>query len=555
MNKSNPTIYIEPEEELTSIIERLSKNRAKEITIVVPKRAQLFQSIVNLKLLKKEAEKLEKKISIVTSDKFGQSLVAKANLSLGQEPEEREIPAEKEKESETVMRPAGEQEIDDRPRRIIRVSDIIRPSAQKPFEEEIKEQAPVQKEEYPKIKPPQQTKRKKPAIFLSSFSTKFFLIFIIFSLIIAALVAFLVLPTSNIIITPRTEPLSADLKIIADGAISQSDLETNKVPAERIYTEEEETREFSATGEKEVQEKATGVITVYNQWSSQDQALRPTTRFLSKEGKLFKTTEWVVVPGAAIKEGQLVAGSIEVRVEADQPGTEYNIEPTSFRLPAFQEYGQMDKYNKIWGESKQAMSGGATGKVKVVSEQDVAQAMEGLLTDLRQRAEDRLRDNIPEGMKLIDEAIKEDVFGGNPSVSPGQPGDKFKMTLKVTREALVFDEQAVIDLINSNLESKISQDKKLLPETQKISYQEVSLKPDLNQLVLEIYVEQMAVFKIDSEKLMNQLAGKTEAEIKELITQWPEIDAIKINFWPFWVNKVPLSTEKVNILTTVPTLE
>lgn len=78
------TFYIDIDEEITSIIDRLRKAGTKEIVIVVPKRALLIQSIVNLKLLKKEAEKLRKEIVIVTQDKLGKLLVEKTGIAAEQ---------------------------------------------------------------------------------------------------------------------------------------------------------------------------------------------------------------------------------------------------------------------------------------------------------------------------------------------------------------------------------------------------------------------------------------------------------------------------------------
>ncbi|HEB01485.1 MAG TPA: hypothetical protein ENI16_00625, partial [Candidatus Portnoybacteria bacterium] len=200
--KSSQTIYIEKDEEITSICERLGKNKAKEIAIVIPKGAVLFQSIVNLKLLGKEASKLEKKIFIITSDKFGQNLAAKADLAVRQKLElEESVETEPEEETKISVRPAGEKPSSGR---VVRVSDIIKPS-ERPVEEvkrkvEIGRPPVEKKEEYPKLKP----KKEKREVFLPAFSAKFFLIFVCLSLVIVALVTFSVLPTANITITPRT---------------------------------------------------------------------------------------------------------------------------------------------------------------------------------------------------------------------------------------------------------------------------------------------------------------------------------------------------------------
>ncbi|MDP1884709.1 MAG: hypothetical protein Q8L10_05105 [Candidatus Moranbacteria bacterium] len=78
------TFYIDIDEEITSIVDRLRKAKAKEVVIVVPKRAILIQSIINLKLLKKEADSIRKGLIIVTQDKFGKMLIEKAGIVVEQ---------------------------------------------------------------------------------------------------------------------------------------------------------------------------------------------------------------------------------------------------------------------------------------------------------------------------------------------------------------------------------------------------------------------------------------------------------------------------------------
>ena len=84
------TFYIDIDEEITSIVDRLRKAKAKEVVIVVPKRALLIQSVVNLKLLKKEAESLKKELIIVTQDKLGKLLVEKTGIAVQQKLDEIE---------------------------------------------------------------------------------------------------------------------------------------------------------------------------------------------------------------------------------------------------------------------------------------------------------------------------------------------------------------------------------------------------------------------------------------------------------------------------------
>ena len=75
------TFYIESDEEIISVIGRLRTSSAEENVFVFPKRALVLQSIVNLRLFQREAEKLGKKIIIVSQDEMGRMLAEKAGVA------------------------------------------------------------------------------------------------------------------------------------------------------------------------------------------------------------------------------------------------------------------------------------------------------------------------------------------------------------------------------------------------------------------------------------------------------------------------------------------
>ena len=64
-------LYLEIDDEITTIYDRIKHARVKEIILVVPKHAELFSSIVNLRILKRKTDELEKHIEIMTNDPYG----------------------------------------------------------------------------------------------------------------------------------------------------------------------------------------------------------------------------------------------------------------------------------------------------------------------------------------------------------------------------------------------------------------------------------------------------------------------------------------------------
>ena len=66
MNKD--VIYIEPEDDITDIITKLENSKEKIVALVPPKKAGVFRSVVNIKLIAKAAAGTEKTAVLVTTD-------------------------------------------------------------------------------------------------------------------------------------------------------------------------------------------------------------------------------------------------------------------------------------------------------------------------------------------------------------------------------------------------------------------------------------------------------------------------------------------------------
>jgi len=75
-------IYLESDEEITSVLDKLKTVAEKSVILVVPKGSTLLQSLVNLKLLSKKAIELEKEIALITSDKTGRNLASLVGFSV-----------------------------------------------------------------------------------------------------------------------------------------------------------------------------------------------------------------------------------------------------------------------------------------------------------------------------------------------------------------------------------------------------------------------------------------------------------------------------------------
>jgi hypothetical protein len=636
-------INLQPEEEITSVVERLWETGEEEIFLVAPRESALLKNIIGLKLLKREAERLGKEIILITKDEVGREMAKRVGLSSRVSlPKQKEIkeeedvlkevpsqdfesllekelkakrkdvarglpiseirpkgrltaeekkffPKEKELPEEIGLPPAPEELIYKKKKddylpdsfsfaklkeelkdesisfggeELAEKEDIeSEPEAEEeeltfPVRMMTKEEKPEKKEKG-KIfwfkhflpKPKEISQHLKPShlkkhFTFPIFSTKFLFIFTGAVLLIAASVLFFILPKAEIEIKPKGQAINQDLVMVADKGISKPDFSQNRIPAQLIKLDKRESKEILCSGERQVNEKAKGIITVYNEYSSSPQTLVEKTRFVSEGGKIFRTTKTVNVPGAKIQEGKIVASSLDVDVEADQPGSEFNIAPSRFTIPGFT---GTPKFNAFYGRSKSAMSGGASGLVKVVSQEDYDKAKNEIWESLQPSLDKEFKRQIPIELKMLDSALKEEISGIETSAAIGEIADKFTMTLKGTATVLLFDEKDVLATIQKKIATNLNESNELVVGQDQISYQEAIPDFSRGQLSFRAKVSGKIVWKINIEQLRKNIAGRSENEVRQIFNQHSEIDEARVLFWPFWVNSVPNNLDKIKI--------
>jgi len=239
------TIYLEPDEEIISVIDRLTQTKIKKVNLVVPMSAQIWQNSINLKLLKRESDNLGKEITLFVPDDLKAEAAQRIGFVVKKEKNfPVELIREEEKEGKVEeteldkedmigllveeLRPEKEKKRSfgwprrsKEPRKKMADivvpgdrSEIIRPRAKtglvrdrqardKFFASRFLKRKPVVRP-MPKLEPREVEpifKRKETP---PSRWPKFFIIFIGLTFLVVALVGYLALPTTEIVISPKT---------------------------------------------------------------------------------------------------------------------------------------------------------------------------------------------------------------------------------------------------------------------------------------------------------------------------------------------------------------
>lgn len=200
---------------------------------------------------------------------------------------------------------------------------------------------------------------------------------------------------ATITLHARTETVSAPKEVRAELNPPVGGLQYQTFTVSRSAT-----TTVPASGTQKVSRQASGIVTIYNTYSSAPQRLIANTRFAAPDGKIYKIRDSVVVPGTTKKsDGTIAAGTAIASVYADAAGEDYNrSESTNFTIPGFK--GD-PRYAKFYAESKGAISGGFVGTQPAVAQSDLASANTTLEQGLASAVSAAAEAAVPEGYIMV----------------------------------------------------------------------------------------------------------------------------------------------------------
>jgi hypothetical protein len=560
-------IYIEIDEEITSIYDRMKRVKQKEIYLVVPRKAILFQSVVNLKILNSKLKDDGKKLIMITADRMGKHLAEQIGIPVYSQIEVDEVKAPPE----------------DSPQMRIEPIQARRNVVAKDTPERFKEKKITIGELIKQFRA-QDKKKGKKEIFGEPFSSlgfvrpnkKLLALILIVSIGLFILISYIAFPGATVYIKPKFNNIDHTINIVlADKRKNQSLLSQNKphiIASEEVVTETKQTKVFNTTSKIFNGQNAKGQIKIINA-SDEEWPLKSQTRFQTEEGVIFRIQDGVTVPPATTDEkGNAVFGEFLVDAEADPfdiydhpVGDRGNIQPTRFILPGLSKYNQ----KLIWGESLDPMTGGVTNFQMVVQKEDIEAAKKQIEDNLILMAKDDLRSYIEQTNKLNhtnlvllddqrylktelqDLRISEDLEGSQK--------DKFEVFAKIKAEGVAYDFDQLFAILKKELKTRAHPDMRIRddsinPDT--ITYDVIDEDKDLGQIKITASIQGIEEYVIEpdleaglrfSNKLKEKVLGLTVKEAESYINNLPEVDEAEIKVWPIWLSAMPRIPENIDV--------
>src|SRR3989344_2747470 len=420
-------INVLKDDKFEDILNIFRKTPAQEVIFVLPKKAKAFDKEENFSLLAQESQDAGKSVLVMASDPAVINMATKYELGvlLNEVTQKKKkeatllsanLPHKKSSIESIILEPVKESIATDEPESTItdEVSNIedreleskdedsedntVAPLSagiasdevldmRKKSQDNITDQLQNIWKSYPGESSFRNKSYKQKRYSASNFSLKFqnlsgffhlknraLVIFGGLAIIILGVIVYVSVGSAKVFLKSRPHDLKFSMQVSVSDKYLSMDVDSRKIPGQLFSIRKSVEKSFPATGEKDVAQKARGMLTVYNEYGTAPQILIATTRFESEKGLIFRTLKTITVPGTTVKNGVITPGQVTVEVIADKAGSDYNIEPGKFTIPAFKEKGDTDRFGKYYAKSSELIRGGIIGKAKVITEQDYMKA-------------------------------------------------------------------------------------------------------------------------------------------------------------------------------------
>lgn len=582
-------IFLGLDDEITDVVEKMRNTSDDDIVLVVPKGATLLQSAVNVRLLKKKSEDMDKKLSVVASDAVSKQLASQAGLNIhasintlsGGAVREKPKPPVTESENvvneESISTQSGEHinvrhynasatealkklskdkeeieapnepestESDDATEPVtaeVETPKIIEDVGNEDVDEG--EASMVLGKEFQEAPPPTYHHSKLKPVHKPTHIPKWIptvIATLIVLILVGSGVAIVAIPKATVMVSVPSEQLSKKVNVVVDTTLTAST--ADKLAGLTHEQTIEQSGSATATGKKQVGDKAKGTVTVSNSWSSDAITIAKDVVMTSSDKKLqFRVTSATSVPGVTIskKNGQLVEtpGKADVAVIADQAGDQYNLSPTTFSIAGYT--------SDVSGTNSKAFSGGTSRELTVVADKDIENAKADASSKLQSSAKDLLTSELSADETLIDQKVT-NINYADPDHKAGD--EATTVAVKASGKAIVYTvkNNDIETFLAGKFSEGLSEVKSaVLPPVANIHWTVTSAKE--TTLNLESEIEAQIIAKFDVNSLRKQLKFHKESYVVTKLTKDLEAKTVEVTISPAGWKYMPILTGNIAI--------
>lgn len=543
-------IYIDTDDDVTSIVGRIKASEEVVVALVPPKRIGVLQSVVNLRLLQRAAKNAHKRLAIVTTDPALMNLASGLAIPVAKNINAQAKVLEVSDDDDisdvidgndiavdaTSRRSAGGSKSATEDKEIsaavaaIETDDKIKNDLDAdgvPDDQQEPKKSPKKKIKVPNVN----SLRKK--ILIGGGLAVVLIGFLVWAIVFA--------PSATITIQAKTSAVEVEksLSLVPSG---DKDAAEGVLPPVVKQKKTNESVEFEATGSREVGEMAAGTVAFcYNEEPFSGQTGQKNAITLDAGTRLYANgVQFTIDSGVTVEGGQNEAGECatyySVKATAVNIGEEGNIKQNTVM--------SVSGYSGLTALAKTDFTGGSKETVKVVQQSDVDAAV----AKLREKGDsdavrDELMGQMSDSTMVIDGSFS--VSQGEVKVTPGvgetPEGDSTKVTasIELTYTLVGVNRDDLSKVLDAQLKSQTDEAKQKVYNNGLDEVKFSGFTTTDNGYTVSVTTNGHVGPVIDEDEVKQQAVGKKSEEIKELLKQTDGVNDVSVTMSPFWVSSAP----------------
>jgi hypothetical protein len=555
-------VYIDVDDEITGIIDKVENAKEKVVALVLPKRAAMLQSIINMRLLARGSKNASKNVVLITSETALMPLAGAAGIHVAKNLQSTpEIPAAPESLASPAEKKAAEPETKTAPPLKVKESDddSDEPEEKLPqkidYSRSVGELAAVHEADNPEtialdddeeeesVAPVAAKPKKDKSLKVPNFD-RFRMLLVLGAVAFVALIVFIilaifVLPKATITLQTTSTPVNASLSASTSGSAKTLD-ETNKViPSVSKTSDQTSTAQATATGQQNNGDKATGTATISGgACTGNVPSDIPGGTGVSTNGLTYITQKTASF-SPVVSGGKCTFQSNQVPITSQTGGTKYN---TSFSSASVAGYPSVS--------ASGSASGGSDNVQTVLTQADVDGAVSKATaggTDAHAKSfENQLAS---QGFYVFTSTMQVSTPSATASPSVGQQASTATISIKITYTVMAVQKSDLSKFITDQMNGKIDKTKQKL-STNLLNDADISVtnQSSPTDSTLSIQENTTAVPIIDVNSVKQMAKGQKSGTLTSALESRPGVKSVKVKLSPFWVSKVPGKTSKITVI-------
>ncbi len=497
-------IYLEPDEDILSIRDRIETAESKRVLLVVPPYSDALTRRVDVQVLQRRAAQAGLEVALVTGDGLIRALAREVGLPVFESVESGQ-------RARRWRRPREDDEaLERRPRR------------------EAWEAAA-------KLGPAVASARRWRAVRIA-----FAVLIFLAVLAVLAAGATVIVPSASVTLIPRNQSVIVNLNAVVDPNIRTVDYARSRIPAVYVSTELEGNAQVATSGKKDIpSSRATGRVVFVNQLDApilipKGTAMRTSAYVTANR---FVTVADVQVPGG-------LGAQAEAAIEAVEVGPAGNIPENLI--------------NEVEGVAALAVrvsnprptAGGGSRQVPSVTQADKDRLRAALLKQLQQQALDQLQARLGEQEYILSESLAvNEILDETFDRFVAEEAPSLGLQLRVRIAALKVGMQDANALVFAAMATKVPPGYELIPNGLLFQRQETLVPADRRgNLTLVMRGTGFAAARIDLDAVRRAIAGRPVASARSYLSESLPLQADpRLDVWPAALGRMPFLAFRISM--------